>query len=83
MGYQVIFIADSHSRDDLGKPAPNGKAVLMKFSSLRQVKNYITENYSTLNSSNFCQIQYLLVEIVSSQSSDLAETKMNTPKKEN
>ena len=60
-----FFLFDSHSRDEQGKVTENGTGVLLKFSALRQLQNYLTEIYLILSGreSIFCQIQYVMVEI--------------------
>ena len=40
-----IFLFDSHSRDQNGKPISNGTSVLMTFPDLLNLKKYINETY--------------------------------------
>ena len=64
-----FFLFDSHSRDEQGKCVENGTGILIKFSSLRQVQKYISENYLIERETLLCQIQYILIEIDTSQCS--------------
>ncbi|KAJ8304301.1 hypothetical protein KUTeg_017884 [Tegillarca granosa] len=47
---KVIYLLDSHSRDDRGQPAPSGEgaAVLIEFQSVEEVTNYIIDTYKCL-----------------------------------
>ena len=56
---QDFYIFDSHSRDIMGNIVPNGTSVLMKFSCLKSVKNYIRKTYK----SNFFQLLYVKTDI--------------------
>ena len=60
----AFFLCDSHSRDEKGYITSNGTSVLLKFKSLHDVQNYITEVYLVQQNtqSTFCQIQYVHVE---------------------
>ena len=61
-GRQCFFIFDSHSRDEEGKHAPNGTAVLLKFHSLAKLEEYIKNTYYGQNqqqSSMYFQIQFI------------------------
>ena len=64
---KAFFIFDSHSRDELGQHAENGTAILMKFSSLRQVQNFLVETYAPANGNAYCQMQYIAIETTSSK----------------
>ena len=54
-----FYIFDSHSRDLMGNIVPNGRSVLMKFSSLKSVKIYICKTYR----SNLFQFLYVKTDI--------------------
>jgi len=41
-----FFIFDSHSRDSVGKIVQNGKSVSMRFTSIKDVKQYVRNTYS-------------------------------------
>ena len=65
MGYKVFFYLIH-----IGKFSKFGTGIVIKFSSLIQVQRYISENYlSDGDSSILCQIQYVEVELNSSQTS--------------
>ena len=57
----MLFIFDSHSRDEEGKISPNGTAVLLKFHSLAKLEEYIKGVYYGENqqSSVYFQIQFV------------------------
>ena len=71
---KIILYFDSHSRDNEGKISQVGVSILMKFSSLRQVQDYISENYLTAKSVLY-QIQYISVELQSSNSFTISSLK--------
>ena len=60
---------DSLSRDEQGKITENGTGILIKFSSLSQIQKYLSENVQTTSESVLGQLQYVNVEIDSSQCS--------------
>ena len=64
---KYFFLFDSHSRDEQGKVSPHGTGILLKFTTLSQVRKYILENYLVDRESIFCQIQYIKAEIDSNQ----------------
>ena len=76
-----FYIFDSHSRDDVGKLSQEGVSILMRFSSLRQVQNYISENYLAGRESILCQVQYILIELSSSDNLTFANLKKRTSRK--
>ena len=76
-----FYIFDSHSRDDVGKLSQEGVSILMRFSSLRQVQNYISENYLAGRESILCQIQYISIELGSSDNSMFANLKRTSRKR--
>ena len=51
-----FFLFDSHSRDALGCVSPNGTSVLMKFNTLKGIKDYVRATYT---STNLFQIMYV------------------------
>jgi len=40
-----VFLFDSHSRNELGQPCPNGFSMLIKFKNKREVEKYILRTY--------------------------------------
>ena len=60
----AFFLCNTHSRDEKGYITSNGTSVLLKFKSLHDVQNYITEVYLVQQNtqSTFCEIQYVHVE---------------------
>ena len=62
---QDFFIFDSHSRNTTGFHDPNGKAVLLKFSTLSSVNNYIKTFYeNNISFQTQYNLQYINVEIM-------------------
>ena len=55
------FLFDPHSRDDHGAFSDNGSSVLLKFSSVRQLQNYVYDIYFPLRHSKslYYQLQYV------------------------
>lgn len=41
----MLYLVDSHSRDDMGLPAADGSAIILKFANLVDLTNYITYVY--------------------------------------
>ena len=55
---KAFYLFESHSRNEEGKVSPDGTAILLKFSSLKQVQFFITENYLINRNSVLAQMQY-------------------------
>ena len=61
----AFFLFDSHSRASNGSISPNGTSILLKFKSLKDVRNYIIQTYLTdqgLQSLQY-ELQFVKVEI--------------------
>jgi len=67
-----VYLIDSHSRNDIGKPVPNGTSVILKFHNFWEVCNYISSIYNP-NHTILVQyeIQFLKVSILSTRYNDL------------
>ena len=69
------FLFDPHSRDDEGVIAQNGSSVLLKFSSLPQLQNYIFEIYFPIQQSlDALQFEVQFVALQKSDSIDCVNT---------
>jgi len=58
-----FFVFDSHSRDVVGKITPNGKCILMRFSSIKDIENYIRQTYCDQANTYSIYFQVLYVKI--------------------
>ena len=73
------FLFDPHSRDDLGAFSDNGSSVLLKFSAVRQLQNYIFDIYFPLRHSDSLHYQIQYVHIVKQDDDSIPKgtTKLN------
>ena len=61
-GRDTVFLFDSHSRNREGRPDPNGYFVLLKFSDLVAVANYVIPCYCQGNVGQF-EVQFIPVHL--------------------
>jgi len=47
-----VFLFDSHSRNELGQPCPNGFSMLIKFKNKRKAEKYILRTYIDATNAN-------------------------------
>ena len=73
------FLFDPHSRDNLGAFSDNGSSVLLKFSSVRQLQNYVYDIYFPLRHSDSLHYQIQYVHIVKQDDDSIPKgtTKLN------
>jgi len=59
-----VYLIDSHSRNEMGKPVPNGTGIILKFHNFWEVCNYMANIYNP-NHAILVQyeIQFLKVSI--------------------
>ena len=61
-----VFLFDSHSRNTYGLHDPNGQAVLLSFSTVSSLNNYIKSFYefsSNMSSETRHDLQYISIDI--------------------
>ena len=68
-----IFLFDSHSRDERGLFVSNGYSVLLKFSSLIQVENYIRMVHLAYRSNTYLyfEAQFITVTVVDDEKANI------------
>jgi hypothetical protein len=52
-GYNEFFLFDSHARDSSGMPDPNGTAVVMKFTNILELEQYLYSLSIELHTNSF------------------------------
>lgn len=60
---------DYHSRDDKGLCSPSGKAVVLQFTSTRQLAKYIKDMSSSISTDN---LQFKMVPIIISEANEMS-----------
>ena len=71
-GLNSYFLFDSHSRNQQGLPVPEGKSILIKFSRVQDIENYLRETYLHPHvQSCYFQIQFIRVDISDSDRNSL------------
>jgi len=60
-GNRSVYLFDPHSRSIYGQIDPNGKSVLLKFSTLQNVESYIKEIYVPLGQTMYLETQYFRI----------------------
>jgi len=72
------FLFDSHSRSQQGLPVPDGTSVLMKFSRLCEIENYLKQVYLHADRRRcFYQLQFIEVVLTDTSASSLIQNFRN------